>query len=76
MLAVANMLPEERLDELNDAIASLPETSEITLDQAETIESLYNTYLSMTDEAKQNVVGADKLAAAYKMCIRDRYRKA
>ena len=65
MLAVANMLPEERLDELNDAIASLPETSEITLDQAETIESLYNTYLSMTDEAKQNVVGADKLAAAY-----------
>lgn len=65
MLAVADMLPEERLDEINAAIAALPEASGITLDQAETIEGLHRSYQSMSNEVKQKVVGADKLVAAY-----------
>mgnify|MGYP002570028416 CR=1 FL=1 len=63
MLEASEKLPEERLDELMDAIAALPAGDELTLDNAETVENLYSLYSQMTD--KTLVENGAVLEAAY-----------
>ncbi|SCJ89934.1 Uncharacterised protein [Anaerotruncus sp. 2789STDY5834896] len=63
MLSVSSMTPEERLQQLNSGIASLPALDQITLEHADQIERLYTEYQKKSD--KSDVVGADKLLAAY-----------
>lgn len=63
MLQASEKLPEERLDELTDAIAALPAADELTLEHAEAVENLYALYKQMAD--KTLVGNGAVLEAAY-----------